>query len=136
MNKHLLNPIVEYLSTYGKDVAVIYMDEKPISAYKNNGENLVFFDNEHRDTVIDVNKIVEVSVSAMTLTIELANGKLHNFIAMPFSKKERVIKLLETIKTTLLYDIGPEDYTFWENNKESITKVMRCIKELKELNED
>lgn len=136
MNKHLLNPIVEYLSTYGKDVAVIYMDEKPISAYKNNGENLVFFDNERRDTVIDVNKIVEVSVSAMTLTIELANGKLYNFIAMPFPKKERVIKLLETIKNTLLYDICPEDYTFWENNKENITEVLRCIKELKELNED
>lgn len=132
MNKHLLNPIVEYLSTYGKDVAVIYMDEKPISAYKNNGENLVFFDNEHRDTVIDVNKIVEVSVSVMTLVIDLADGKRHNFIAMPFSKKEKVIKLLDTIKNTLLYDIFPEDYTYWEN----ITEVMRCIKELKELNED
>lgn len=143
MNKrHLrfLNPIIEYLNTYEKDAVIYmkvgYMNAKPISAYENNGENLVFFDNEHQDTIIDLNTIDEVVVSGMALKIKQGNGKQYNFVAKPISKKEKAKMLLKTLRDTLLYDIFPDDHTFWENNGDSVSEVMRCIKELKELNED
>ena len=135
MNKHLLNPIAEFFNKYKNDVAIICMNGTPISGYKDIDENLTFFNVGPGYIIIETNQIAEVSVTVTTLTIKLTNNKQYNFVAKPLPKKERVRILLMKLRD-MLADVFPDDDIFWENNGESVKDIMRCIGELKRLNNE
>ena len=135
MNKHLLNPIAEYFNKYENNVATICMNGTPISGYKGTDEKLAFFNVGPGYIIIEANQIAEVSVTVTTLTIKLTNNKQYNFVAKPLAKKQRVRVLLMNLRD-MLENVFPDDDIFWENNRESVSEIMRCIGELKQLNNE
>jgi hypothetical protein len=111
------------------------MNGMPISGYKDIDETLVFFNVGPGYTDIKVNQIAEVSVTVSTLTIKLTDNKQYNFVAKPLTKKQRVRVLLMNLRD-MLDDVFPDDDIFWENNGERVSEIMRCIGELKQLNNE